>query len=313
MKKLLILSVFIGYAIFSYAQEDVFPLSGAKWTEVFVFDGDDGEIPVIKSYYCYETIGDTVIDGIKRSKLYQTSVDGKDIPVLVGCIDVRDRQVFFRSALGERNRLGELSLSCNSDSTDLLLYDFGLEKGDSVSFCSYYGSNPEEVWRIDTIKLGKTDRRRYFFDSNPYDFPWNTNFWIEGMGSVRRLFEPIAESPPTYGYIQFVNFSVNGEVLYCSTYYPEWADGYPQSVAGLPALSPVRVYTDPVSGVFRVVSGEAISRISVYDSQGRLYKEKACGGEADYSINGKGLSAGVYIVKVRVQDGREETVKTVVK
>ncbi|OAV71884.1 hypothetical protein Barb4_00325 [Bacteroidales bacterium Barb4] len=50
-----------------------------------------------------------------------------------------------------------------------------------------------------------------------------------------------------------------------------------------------------------------------YDTQGRLCKETDCGGETAYSIDSKGLSASVYLVKVQMKGGTEETVKMIVR
>ncbi|OAV75967.1 hypothetical protein Barb7_00384 [Bacteroidales bacterium Barb7] len=84
------------YYFFIRAGRDVFPLSGAKWTEVRRTEHFDD---YVEFYYCYETIGDTVIDGIKRSKIYETSVDGVGYLYLVGFIDIREKQVIFRYGL----------------------------------------------------------------------------------------------------------------------------------------------------------------------------------------------------------------------
>ncbi|OAV72873.1 hypothetical protein Barb6_00742 [Bacteroidales bacterium Barb6] len=291
MKNIFILLVLFECTVFSYAQaDDVFPLYGAKWTETRGYD----EAP--KYFYCYETIGDTIIDGIKRSKLYMASAKGEGNPYLIGFFDIREKQVFFR-------HVPEVSMFCISANTDMLLYDFGLEKGESVSSCLYR----KEVSDIDTVKLGKTDRRRYSFGGSSY--------WIEGMGSTNLLFDPIEVDIPIsdHYHINLVNFSLNGEVLYYNPDYPEWANGNPQSVAELPSYSPVCIYTDPVSGTFRIVSSGLMNRISVYDTQGRLYKETDGGGKTDYSIDSKGFSAGVYLVKVQMQNGTEETAKVVIR
>ncbi|OAV72874.1 hypothetical protein Barb6_00743 [Bacteroidales bacterium Barb6] len=294
MKNIFILLVLFGCTVFSYAQNDVFPLYGAKWTEVHSSEYEE-------YFYCYETIGDTIIDGIKRNKLYKTFIDG-ELASIIGYFDIRDKQVIFR---GNSERGVNFCIPAN---TDILLYDFGLETGDPVSYCNQVGNYPSVISTIDTVKLGKTDRRRFriAYESNigPY--------WIEGMGSTWRLFEPIEYTTTGFN-IRLVNFSLNGEVLYYNPDYPEWANGNPQSVAELPSYSPVRIYTDPVSGTFRIVSSGLMNRISVYDTQGRLCKETDCGGEADYSINSKGLPAGVYLVKVQMQNGKEETAKMIIK
>ncbi|OAV74771.1 hypothetical protein Barb7_01682 [Bacteroidales bacterium Barb7] len=286
MKKLLLLLVFTGCTVFSYAQEEnIFPLSGAKWTEVETYSYNDKAF-----YFCYETIGDTIIDGIKHGKIYQTTVDGK-YPYLIGTIRIEGKKVI-----------------CETGDEDYVLYDFGLGKGDTLChFSSYPFDYSETILDVDTIKLlNNVERKLYRFDGRSREV-------IEGVGSTKGLFAPMVYDSDDTNYKTFISFSLNGEVLYLNPEYPEWANGKPDSVAELPALSPVHIYTDPISGTFRVISGEPISRISVYNTQGRLFKETSCGGELEYVIDSKGLSAGIYIVKVRMQNGTEETVKAAIK
>ncbi|OAV75442.1 hypothetical protein Barb7_00945 [Bacteroidales bacterium Barb7] len=292
MKKLFILLVLFGCTVFSYAQaDDVFPLYGAKWTEASGYA--DGTI-----YYSYETIGDTIINGIKWSNIYKSSIKGsdKEYQNLIGFIRTEGMKVIGMDNI-------HYNYDYNNYYNEYVLYDFGLGKGDTLRHFDY----SETVVNVDTIKLlNNVERKLYLFHGTSQEV-------IEGVGSTKGLYGPLVHETTGMSSKILISFCLNGELLYLDSGHPEWANGNPQSVAELPSYSPVRVYTDPVSGTFRIVSSGLMNRISVYDTQGRLCKETDCGGEADYSINSKGLPAGVYLVKVQMQNGKEEKAKVVIR
>jgi hypothetical protein len=69
---------------FSYSQ-DLFPLDNAQWIEALISYDKDGSI-LNESYCSYVLQGDTVIDGINRSKLYYTPDINRNYLELIGYI-----------------------------------------------------------------------------------------------------------------------------------------------------------------------------------------------------------------------------------
>ena len=128
MKKLLLLLLITAGLQTALRAQEVFPTSNAKWTEVEI----SGEAPLLSyRYYTYYIEGDTIINEIKRAKVYHCEFDNLENTKLIGFIHSDQKKVWFRL-------IDDYTFfTCIGSETDYLLYDFGLEKGDFVAWCEY--------------------------------------------------------------------------------------------------------------------------------------------------------------------------------
>lgn len=77
----------------------------------------------------------------------------------------------------------------NPGFSDRLLYQFGLQIGDTVITEPMWAPNPETLWvtSVDTIQILNGDLRRRMRMESVNSSNWNTEYWIEGVGSSRGL------------------------------------------------------------------------------------------------------------------------------
>ncbi|HYV94820.1 MAG TPA: hypothetical protein VE978_23805 [Chitinophagales bacterium] len=96
--------------------------------------------------------------------------------------------------------------------TEMLLYDFGLQIGDTLTFPFY-----RKVQAIDSIQLEDNSFRRRIIFSDAFT---QEDYWIEGIGSVFGLFGSLNYPGPDADC--WLNcFSQNGEYLFHKTPFPE--------------------------------------------------------------------------------------------
>lgn len=160
MKKMLFLFLFISQI--TLAQDYVpFPTSNATWEEAFIgFIGSELE-------YYNVMCGDTLLNGIVQSKVYQYTADADGEiygPYYFGSIYEEDMKI-YTSQGGE------------------LLYDFTLEVGDTFPI---YNSNHMVVESIGTTDINGQPRLTIYFE--PYQGWYRDEFWIAGIGSNFGLF-----------------------------------------------------------------------------------------------------------------------------
>ncbi|GHT19120.1 hypothetical protein AGMMS4957_02700 [Bacteroidia bacterium] len=195
--------------------QEVFPLDNATWTEVVHWDyesADNRPFPE-DEYISYSLRGDTVVDGLRRSKLYFCPDIEQDYSELTGFIHVDASKVYFRPNASTED-LYSYYIELDYVDQDILLYDFSLKIGDKFK---------HTLQEIDYVSIGGSERKRFCFywDRDPY-LRW---YWIEGMGSTQCLFEPIVSRPACIYSIRLICFSQNGEVLWPS---PDFKDCPPK-------------------------------------------------------------------------------------
>ena len=188
-----------------------------------------------------------------------------------------------------------------------LLYDFDLEIGDQLS----WKTPPNEVGFIDSMQMldGSWRRRFTFVDLNA-GIVDTTQYWIEGMGGPRSLFDAYLPYAPIDTWASLSCFSENGEVLY------SWS-GSPDCdtiiVADAPELAPapadVRVYPNPASGAFtiEIPEGALPALLRIFDIQGHLLQEREINaGRSEVALPSQN-SGAVLFLQIRDAGGRQAT------
>lgn len=190
MKKIR-LSFFLALLIHSligYAQDYTpFPTDSASWKVTTYIYGDCNSWMGDNCQYSDKLIvkGDTTIDDKIYSKLYL--VEGTNIQnrtYLGGLREDDTKKVFYRGDMHFDNYVCD---SLINDSTEILLYDFGLNIGDSIRNINF-GCARESVYDIDSIEFAGKLRKRYTIQRQG---AINDNYWIEGVGSTKGLFYPL--------------------------------------------------------------------------------------------------------------------------
>lgn len=180
------------------------------------------------------------------------------------------------------------------DSIEVLLYDFAMQVGDSISQADIGGlTYKRAIHRIDTLVLGGVSRRRYHYDSDKW--------WIEGIGDVNQgPFYPWLHDD-FESYANFCSYEYAGAVVYlgyhCRNRYP---DGIEESSK---ESSDIQVFPNPVTAASTLAFlGELQNQgtVTITDLTGRVVKRFA--NRPNLSLEQKDFPPGMYIVLVETPD-----------
>jgi hypothetical protein len=303
---------------FSYSQE-LFPSDNAQWIEAVIFYNRDGSVRN-ESYCSYSLQKDTLIENIYRSKLYFTPDINRNYSELIGYIHTNGGKVYLR-----QEETGSTVFQWKeSIDEDIVMYDFTLDINDLFFPLEINTYGPHyKVENIDFVLLGTEERRELSlsadFSSLKYD-------WIEGMGSTRRFLE--TRERLTYELIYGRDwdllplFPSNEEVyekrLVC--FYQDdkilWQDAdYRQSLSNdIPIkTSSINIFSSPADDRPLIVSSIPLQQIQIYDARGILRSNDKADGKFQYPVYNQSLSAGIYYVKVRFQNGQSETKRIIIQ
>lgn len=178
-----------------------FPDSNAIWNEYSIHI----ENPQNVAYKTrYGMIGDTVIATKLYSKIYRLINDT--------CLNISNAEYF--GAIREEDKQ-IFALTTYHGETEILLYDFSIEEGDTIysNAPEGYMSNPVVISNIDSILLldGST-RKRYWINGSLDEF------WIEGIGSQGGLFTPITDLITNYFEPHLSCFKQNESTTYLNNF-----------------------------------------------------------------------------------------------
>ena len=218
---------------------------------------------------------DTLVDGIRYTKVLETR-NGEGTPRLAALLREENGNVWKRES-----------------STDLLLYDFTAQVGDTVRFGDF-----AESFVVDSIsfeQIGGVDRKKIWFGLE-YDItgePYAIETWTEGIGSdMGLLFSGWFYA--TGGYYQALCFHQNGELLWQNEYYGTCMIDAVEEMD----ISPISLYPNPTSDVVHIEGVEA-PEVLVYNSIGQLVKTLQNSNE----ISAADLPEGLYLLWITDIEG----------
>jgi hypothetical protein len=170
-----------------------FPDTNAYWNEIKQYQGICDPPDYCKYTFYFD--GDTLINAESYHKVY---VDDSIYISYMGGLREIDKKVYF------------FWRDC---ADPVLLYDFGLNVGDSVrlacDLCYFEGPLYMKVTSVDSVLIGDTSyRRRINFDYGP------EQSWIEGIGSVGGLFYPAFSCLTCTCFFKLICFEQDGITLY---------------------------------------------------------------------------------------------------
>lgn len=277
MKKTLFIAALLALAATNLKAQDYEPIiqEGNEWHTLDVIVS-----PGFPPYDHYTTLvhwisDDTLVEGVRYTKVLETR-NGEGTPRLAALLREENGNVWKRES-----------------STDLLLYDFTAQVGDTVRFGDF-----AESFVVDSIsfeQIGGVDRKKIWFGLE-YDItgePYAIETWTEGIGSdMGLLFSGWFYA--TGGYYQALCFHQNGELLWQNEYYGTcMVDAVDEM-----DISPISLYPNPTSDVVHIEGVEA-AEVLVYNSIGQLVKTLQNSNE----ISAADLPEGLYLLWITDIEG----------
>lgn len=182
MKKTITFLSFFLFSILAFSQ-NYFPMptDSASWTYIgYGF----GTTPPETTTTHYGIQGDTSINGLTYGKLY-VNPGQLGFPNPEPCFNAAAAiYPFYIREDGDK----KVWVKEHPDSTDILIYDFGLDAGDTFCFPTEQpatGTSCFEVAMVDSILINGNLRRQIHFEDDN-----GNEQWIEGIGSMTDLIFP---------------------------------------------------------------------------------------------------------------------------
>ena len=292
----------------------------------------------------YMTAGDTVLDGKTYLKIYRQvgdqpfefNLDQAEYFVAIRN-DTAERKVYAYLPAGTWvHDLSSYSSSQTDDAMEVLLYDFSLELGDTVTFYmlgdgvakttavrattaniqvgwSGYSSFSHQYNEGDSLVTLSDNTTRSQMFLRGLSYMGKDYVWIEGIGSVRGFSEGPQISMPDYGSRILLCFEESSGTSFQSGFD---LDDDPNDCFnnGFGGDVPERmgryanVFPNPTDNLLYIElpDGAGIANVALFDLQGRIV------GANNYSplqggtgtLNVKNVPAGVYLLCVTDADGK---------
>jgi hypothetical protein len=189
------------------------------------------------------------------------------------------------------------------NNTETLLYDFGMEVGDTLS---HYFDSDEIAFtlRLDSIKNIQFDNgsqtRAYYLGiklSGSNEYFYGVMTWIEGMGATSKFYYPRCIGIDGCEiYNTLLCFNKNSEVYYSNPNYDSCFEEYSR----IDDFDDYHVILrpNPVSSELVIDTDLIVNEVKIFDVNGRLMmmvNEK--------NINVNDLKSGIFFVKIYFKDG----------
>lgn len=252
--------------------------------------------------------GDTTVNNVQYHKLYlETKNTNNPQTQLTGFLREQNKEVYYIGG-------DFLSLNDCCDNTELLLYDFNTQVGDTIVH------TPDSilysvVLDIDSVQIDGIFRKRYIVN-NPKLYSQNPDYIIEGIGSVKSgLLGSITDRPTCLGPINWehICFEENGIVKYLNPAFSGCSST--QRLAGIheiPSEKQRNIEISAVEGVLSLHSTtQDIRSIKLVTPNGSLLFEDNSVRESSYK---KQLNyRGVLFCIIGFENGEVSTEKILVK
>ncbi len=190
---------------------------------------------------------------------------------------------------------------------EYLLYDFGMEVGDSIKIYWQQCYECETYIRLDSIteeEIGGAMRKCYHTSSNEFGFWGAPVVWVEGIGSLDGLFYPESMTAPG-GYITtLLCYKEKGELVYMNEEFDDCVIYNTLSKEEVMTETSIsKVYPNPGENILNIRTVISEGRIEVYDILGKVvYKQDIT--EEVTKIPTEGWAKGMYLWRV-YSEGKE--------
>jgi hypothetical protein len=191
------------------------------------------------------------------------------------------------------------------ETSEVLVYDFTLAIGDTISYTfSQFNGLSLIVIEKDSILVGSNYRKRLkFINADPQFSNWDTQEWIEGIGSNFGL-KNIREYYYDGGHYTSC-FHQNDSLVYLN---PQFQACYRWTLVGLEEnkIQPLKVFPNPANEQisFELLSDELLqSPFEITDMQGKNYFSSTVN-SSTFSISTIHFPSGVYFYKILHSSGK---------
>lgn len=194
------------------------------------------------------------------------------------------------------------SIQTYIDTSEILLYDFSMNVGDSIN----YKRQTDSIWcYVDSIVLVSTNagyRNKYYLHYyDPLEYYTMNIEWIEGVGSLIEFNYPYVTD---YFSLNSLNcFFRNGIKIYQSDFSASLGDcNIETSINSYTNQIEIQLYPNPAQENITIKATQNINQIEVIDYSGRIIRTITDINEPETIINISGLKQGFYFVKCKINN-----------
>ncbi len=263
----------------------------------------------------YKIEEDTLIAGTTYKKCNSYNRGKKGKVFREGYFREENKKVYF---LNEENKNYGKDGEC-------LLYDFSLTQvGDTLIWDEVNEFNRWLVTKIDTLTIGGSLRKRFWFDQSldgsalhSYTEGIGATFYEDEIGlwfcvNLMNLFECyITSISAVYNNIVYVKRSTDGVFEYLNEdYYNDFLVSSIESVSS----TALQISQEPGRWIVTFPPNEEYSKVEVLDAAGRIVHSESISGKAEtLTIPTNKFAQGIYIVVLTAQSGKLTTCKMQVR
>ena len=191
-------------------------------------------------------------------------------------------------------------------SEEYLIYDWNLNIGETVYV--QHGSSLKGLILDAITETVVNGEERRVFNLHYEDDNALTEIWIEGMGSELGFpFSGTKNNPVTFNYFpmttEMLCYYEDGEQIWDNPDYDECVKDYVLDVAEQDEHSSLIVDPNPAIDILSIVTYDVnCSSVEIFSLDGRLVKSQNANFDA---IDISSLASGLYMINVKMRDGRE--------
>ncbi len=303
----------------------------------------------------YMTAGDTVLDGKTYLKVYRQernqpfefNLEEAEYFAAIRNDSAQKKVYAYLPAGTSVQNLSDYSVTQTDTAMDVLIYDFSLEVGDTLTYYMVGGivTAKAVAVRSESVSVyvgisghylvaqqySAEDSLVYFSDNSSrhqillHGISYSTpdNVWIEGIGGIRGFNEGNQVIFQDGGMKTLLCFSDNSGAAFYTEYDSDnepndcFCDGFGGDVKEREKMN-VKVHPNPTDDLLFVElsNGAEIANIALYDLQGRVVganNHSPLQTDATATLSLKSIPAGVYVLRVTDTEGREYHQKIVKK
>ena len=266
----------------------------SSWATLNV--GSCPDCPVWTQYVYFD--GDSVVADYSYKKVFSYNDEFHENIRYEGLIREQDKKTYFISAYSE---------------VECLLYDFLLEEGMSFEYwnCWMPLSVSLYVKNVDFIEINGSMKKRIQMTMGP-NAEQIIETWVEGIGSLNGILNPCYWYFWIGGFRNLLCYHQNNELVYQN---PAYSECYYEKIEDITSVQTItinscNVFLNTVNNVLNIsCMNNAISRIEIFDSSGRLIYSQA---HKD-TVNISPFSKGLYLIRVYNTSGQVSVFKVIKK
>ena len=309
---LLLLLAFAGANIANAQSTEPLVSEGKQWNVIFRFAPWTPPQPATCYTTCYKLEGETVIDGCTYQLMLQTYREDLTGWTVNSALREDNGKVFYRNYLGNGTFNPE----------EALLYDFSMQIGDSINPYPYDDEN--YVFLVldavkDTIIGDDITRKRYEFHYSEGGYPnySSKEIWVEGIGSEFGIFSS-GDLALIGGSNSLLCSYENDEIVWENTGSLHTCFYSNYDITGIEELETkeATIYPNPAGNTLNISFAQdaECQSVEIHSLDGRLietFPETSLQTGNQTTLDISNLTAGVYIMKVKLVDGKEFTEKLI--